>query len=222
METLWSTSAGAHYPFALPPLPYDYDALEPAIDAKTMHFHHDKHFAAYIDKLNALLAPYPAYHQWPLAQLCQQWADLPDEIRQDVRNNGGGVFHHDLYFRTLRGLPASAPQPPLEAAMQRAFGSVEGLQTALKNASLSLFGSGWACLCADSSGDLSIQKTPNQDTVLPLTPLLCCDVWEHAYYLQYQNRRADYFDAWWQVVDWPQISQTYGQILSNRPPRPQP
>ena len=208
------------YPFSLPPLPYPYDALEPDIDAKTLCFHHDKHFAAYVDNLNKLLEPYPAYHSWSLEQLCQNWASLPREISLGVRNNAGGVFNHDLYFRTLRALPPSTPQPPLDGAVRRVFGSTDGLKAALKNAALSVFGSGWACLCTDKDGNLSIQKVANQDTVLPLTPLLCCDVWEHAYYLQYQNRRADYFDAWWQLIDWPQVSERYARLLQSHPPIP--
>lgn len=211
-----------HYPFTLPSLPYPYDALEPEIDAKTLQFHHDKHFSTYVDNLNNLLAPYPAYHHWTLEALCTNWAELPDEIRQGVRNNAGGVYNHDLYFRTLHALPPSNPQPPLDGAISRAFGDMDGLKTALKNASTTVFGSGWACLCVDHDGNLSIQKTANQDTTLPLTPLLCCDVWEHAYYLQYQNRRGDYFDAWWRLIDWPQLSRLYEAQGKNRPPVPQP
>lgn len=205
-----------HYPFALPPLPYPYDALEPELDAKLLCFHHDKHFAAYVDNLNRLLDATPAYQGWPLEQLCQNWMALPADIRQGVRNNAGGVFNHDIYFRTLHPLPPSAPNPPLEDAIRRIFGGIDGLHAALKSAALAVFGSGWTCLCTDASGILSLQNVANQDTVLPLTPLLCCDVWEHAYYLQYQNRRADYLDAWWRLIDWPLISAQYGQILQNR------
>ncbi|WP_352416669.1 superoxide dismutase [Oscillibacter ruminantium] len=210
-----------HYPFALPPLPYPYDALEPEIESKVLCFHHDKHFATYVENLNKLLEPYPTYHSWTLNQLCEGWANLPKEICQGVRNNAGGVFNHDLYFRTLRALPPSMPQPPLDSAIRRVFGDIEGLKSALKSASLSVFGSGWACLCADCGGDLSIQKVANQDTVLPLLPLLCCDVWEHAYYLQYQNRRPDYFDAWWRLIDWSQVSADYAAHLENRLPIPE-
>ncbi len=207
-----------HYPFALPPLPYSYDALEPELDAKLLCFHHDKHFAAYVDNLNKLLEPYPAYQDWSLIQLCEHWMDLPAQIRQGVRNNAGGVFNHDIYFRTLHALPPSFPQPPLVDAIRLVFGSTDGLRVALKSAALSVFGSGWTCLCSDANGILSLQNVANQDTVLPLVPLLCCDVWEHAYYLQYQNRRADYLDAWWRIIDWPQLSKQYAQIVQNRPP----
>lgn len=209
-----------HYPFSLPPLPYSYDALEPELSAKTLCFHHDKHFAAYANNLNDLLSSAPAYQDWPLERLCQDWTQLPPELRQGVRNNAGGVFNHDLYFRALHPLPASAPLPPLDGAIRRDFGGLSDLRTAMKSAALSVFGSGWVFLCADRLGALSLQKTSGQDTVFPLVPLLACDVWEHAYYLQYQNRRADYFDAWWRLIDWPQISAVYGQLLAAIPPYP--
>ena len=211
-----------HYPFTLPPLPYAYDALLPEIDEKTLHFHHDKHFAAYVDNLNQLLEHHPAYHSWPLERLCRDWAELPDDIRHGVRNNAGGVYNHDLYFRTMRPTPQTAPSPVLQAAISRDFGGLSQLNTAMKNAAMGQFGSGWSWLVTDNGGRLSVHKTPNQDTPLPLTPLLCCDVWEHAYYLQYQNRRGEYFDAWWRLVDWPGVSQMFEQFLSQRPRRPQP
>ena len=184
-----------HYPYTLPPLAFPYDALEPELSAKTMHFHHDKHFAAYIDNLNALLKDHPEYQTWTLEQLCQDWCQLPEDIRQGVRNNAGGVYLHDLYFANLHPTPVSSPVPPLDGAIARYFGDLPGLKSAMKTAALGQFGSGWACLCAGPDGTLSVVKTANQDTPLPLKPLLCCDVWEHAYYLDYQNRRGDYFDA---------------------------
>lgn len=207
-----------HYPFTLPALPYSYDALEPEIDSRTLKFHHDKHFATYVENLNKLLKNQPKYQNWTLHDLCMNWAELPDEIRVGVRNNAGGVYNHDLYFRTLQSLPPTSPQPPMEDAIQRAFGNVADLKEAFKSASLSVFGSGWACLCVSNSGELSIQKVANQDTVLPLTPLLICDVWEHAYYLDYQNRRGDYFDAWWLLINWPEISRMYTELFRNQMP----
>ncbi len=198
-----------HYPFTLPPLPFPYDGLVPELSAKTMQFHHDKHFATYIDNLNKLLENQPDCQSWPLERLCQDWCDLPETIRQGVRNNAGGVYLHDLYFDTLHPLPPASPLPPLEGAIKQAFGGMDGLKAALKEAALTQFGSGWAFLCADKEGKLSVTKTANQDTPLPLRPLLCCDVWEHAYYLDYQNRRADYFEAWWRLVDWPKVSEKY-------------
>ena len=204
----------AHYPFTLPPLPFAYDALLPGLDERTLHFHHDKHFAAYIDNLNALLKDHPEYQTWTLEQLCQDWCQLPEDIRQGVRNNAGGVYLHDLYFANLHPTPVSSPVPPLDGAIARYFGDLPGLKSAMKTAALGQFGSGWACLCAGPDGTLSVVKTANQDTPLPLKPLLCCDVWEHAYYLDYQNRRGDYFDAWWRLADWPKVSRANELHLS--------
>lgn len=212
----------AHYPFTLPPLPYDYDALAPELDAKTLLFHHDKHFAAYVETLNQLLAPYPAFHSWPLEKLCRDWAQLPDEIRTGVRNNAGGVYNHELYFSTLRPTPVSSPDGELMGAIFREFGGILELKNAMKAAALGQFGSGWAFLAMDGSGRLAVCKTANQDTPLPLRPLLCCDVWEHAYYLLYQNRRAEYFENWWRLVDWPGVSETYRQMSACPPRSPHP
>ena len=207
-----------HYPFSLPPLPYAYDALIPQLDERTLHFHHDKHFAAYVDNLNKLLADQPEFQSWSLEQLCRDWCQLPDDIRQGVRNNAGGVYNHDLYFKTMAPAPTYVPYGDLAGAITRDFGDLQSLKDALKAAALGQFGSGWAWLAVDREGRLSVQKTPNQDTPLPLCPLLTCDVWEHAYYLQYQNRRAEYFENWWQLVDWPQLSENY-QLRRNSLPR---
>ncbi len=204
----------SHYPFTLPPLPYAYDALLPELDARTLCFHHDKHFAAYVEALNKLLADQPAYQDWPLEKLCRDWCQLPEDIRQGVRNNAGGVYNHDLYFRGMRPTPVSSPDETLRAAIVRDFGGLPELKGAMKAAALGQFGSGWSWLTADDSGALSVRKTPNQDTPLPLQPLLCCDVWEHAYYLLYQNRRGDYFDAWWRLIDWPRLSRAYGALAA--------
>ena len=211
-----------HYPFVLPPLPYDYDALEPALDARTLGFHHDKHFAAYVDNLNKLLSDQPAYQSWPLEKLVRCWEELPPAICQGVRNNAGGVYNHDLYFRTMAPAPVASPDLPLQQAIDRDFGSLADLKAAMRAAALGQFGSGYAWLVHDQDGLLSVRKTSNQDAPLPLTPLLCCDVWEHAYYLQYQNRRGDYFDAWWHLVNWPLLSQRYGAFLLHRPHFPTP
>ena len=210
------------YPFSLPPLPYGYDALAPELDEKTLHFHHDKHFATYVDNLNALLEKQPAYQSWPLWKLCQDWADLPEDLRQGIRNNAGGVYNHDLYFKTLRPTPVSAPSAALQGAIDRCFGGLQELKAAMKAAALGQFGSGWAWLVTDEGGALTVRKTANQDTPLPLYPLLLCDVWEHAYYLPYQNRRADYFEAWWRLADWTQVSDRYAAFLDRRPQCPTP
>lgn len=212
----------AHYPFTLPPLPYAYDALAPDLDERTMHFHHDKHFAAYVDNLNKLLESRPEYQGWPLERLMQDWAELPEDIRQGVRNNAGGVYNHDLYFNTLRPLPAAAPGAVLQGAIDRDFGGMQELKSALRTAALGQFGSGWAWLVSDGDGRLSVRRTPNQDSPLPLMPLLGCDVWEHAYYLPYQNRRDEYFEAWWRLIDWPGVTRRYEELVSPRGRYPQP
>ena len=167
------------YPFTLPPLPYAYDALAPELDEKTLLFHHDKHFATYVENLNKLLEKYPAYQTWPLWRLCRDWCELPEEIRQGVRNNAGGVFSHDLYFRAMHPTPASNPGFSLRGTIERDFGGLTELKAAMKAAALGQFGSGWSWLVTDADGRLSVRKTPNQDTPLPLYPLLCCDVFPH-------------------------------------------
>ena len=204
----------AHYPFTLPPLPYAYDALLPELDERTMHFHHDKHFNTYVDNLNKLLKDRPEYHGWSLERLMRDWPELPEDIRQGVRNNAGGVYNHDLYFKTLHPAPTSAPGPVLQGAIDRDLGDLQGLKAALRSAALGQFGSGWAWLVSDREGRLSVRKTPTQDSTLPLTPLLGCDVWEHAYYLPYQNRRDEYFEAWWRLVDWPGVTRRYGELTA--------
>ena len=162
-------------PFTLPPLPYGYDALLPELDERTLHFHHDKHFNTYVENLNALLEKHPDYQDWPLEQLVQDWCRLPEDIRQGVRNNAGGVYNHDLYFRTMAPAPATAPSGALEQAVRRDFGDLSGLKSALKTAALGQFGSGWAWLVSDCDGRLSVVKTPNQDAPLPLIPLTLVD-----------------------------------------------
>lgn len=212
----------AHYPFTLPPLPYAYDALLPELDERTLHFHHDKHFAAYVDNLNDLLKDRLEYHDWSLERLIQNWPALPEDIRQGARNNAGGVYSHDLYFKTMRPAPASTPGGALQRAIDRDFGSLQGLKAALRAAALGQFGSGWAWLVTDGDGQLSVRKTPNQDIPLPLTPLLGCDVWEHAYYLLYQNRRGEYFEAWWRLVDWPEVTRRYEALTASQAQGPAP
>ena len=207
-----------HYPFVLPPLPYAYEALEPNISGKTLCFHHDKHFATYVDNLNKTLEPYAEYHTWSLSRLVQNWTELPDDIRTAVRNNGGGVYNHRLYFDALTA-PADSGQPDslLTGCLLRAFGSMENIRRAFKAMALGQFGSGYATLVTNGDGELSLVKTANQDTPLPLHPLLTVDVWEHSYYLDYQNRRPDYFDNWWLVIDWPKVSRDFAAFLGSAP-----
>ena len=187
------------YPFELPPLPYAYDALEPYIDQETMHFHHDKHMKTYVDNLNKSLEPYPQYHHWTLERLLLQMDELPDSLKTSVRNNGGGVYNHDLYFTLM----APAGQQPL-AEVAEAFGGEEQWKAQIKAAALGQFGSGFAWLVSDGAGKLSIIALPNQDNPLSmgLYPILPLDVWEHAYYLKHQNLRGNYIDQWFHVINW--------------------
>lgn len=187
------------YPFELPALPYAYDALEPYIDKETMHFHHDKHFKTYIDNLNKALETCPQYHSWTLKELLTRLSELPEGLKNAVRNNGGGVYNHDLYFDIMS--PSSQDIP---ASITDTFGGTEQFLKEMKAAALSQFGSGFAWLVTDASGLLRIIALPNQDNPLSqgLYPVFPLDVWEHAYYLKYQNLRADYIDNWFRTVNW--------------------
>lgn len=188
-----------HYPFTLPDLPYPYNALEPYIDEDTMYFHHDKHFKSYIDGLNKALEPYPQYHTWTLEELLSRLSRLPKELQTSVRNQGGGVYNHDLYFDSLT--PNSQNTP---AFIIDIFGSEENWKNQMKTKSMNQFGSGFGWLVMDLKGMLQIISLPNQDNPLSigLYPLLPLDVWEHAYYLQYQNLRGDYIDQWFHIINW--------------------
>ncbi len=188
------------YPFSLPPLPYAYEALEPHIDKETMHYHHDKHLNTYVGNLNAALEKYPDCQTLTLEQLLSDLEALPEGLRGAVRNNGGGVYNHDLYFDMLS--PETNQEVPEKIAA--AFGGAEEMKKQLKAAGLGQFGSGFAWLVQDSAGELKIMALPNQDNPLSqgYFPLLPLDVWEHAYYLRYQNLRPDYIDNWFAVVNW--------------------
>ena len=203
----------------LPPLPYKFDALEPHIDALTMEIHHDKHHAAYIKNLNAALATSPDLAKQPLDELLADLPAVPDEVlRTTLRNNGGGHWNHDFFWKTLAPAEKSGkPSADLAAAIDSAFGSMDALKKSFGEAATKRFGSGWAWLILQD-GKLKITSTPNQDNpamkgLVPAadlgTPLLGLDVWEHAYYLHYQNRRPDYIAAWWNVVNWPTVSQRF-------------
>lgn len=187
------------YPFELPPLPYAYEALEPYIDRDTMHYHHDKHMKTYVDNLNKALENYPEYRDWTLTDLLSKLNELPDGLRESVRNNGGGVYNHALYFDMMA--PSGQHMPD---RIYSTFGSAEDFKNAMKSKALSQFGSGFAWLVKDDLGELKIISLPNQDNplTLGLTPILPLDVWEHAYYLRYQNLRGDYIDAWFNVINW--------------------
>lgn len=203
------------YPFVMRPLPYEYDALMPVIDEDTLHFHHDKHYKTYVDNLNSTLADYPELQKKSLPELLAHTEKLPEQIRIAVKNNGGGVYNHELYFESMKGKSGQEPEGALAEAIDRDFGSYRQWKEQMSQAAVSNFGSGWAWLVADKAGKLSIVKTANQEVpaLQELTPILLIDVWEHAYYLQYQNRRADYVDSWFDVINWRRAAMRYGEVL---------
>jgi len=197
--------------YKVPPLPYDYNALEPHIDEATMRLHHDKHHQAYVDKVNAAVEG----TEWvdkPIEEVLQNLGKLGDK-ETAVRNNGGGHYNHSLFWEWMGPDGGGEPDGDLASAIDSAFGSFSKFQEDLKNAGVNQFGSGWAWLIHDGSG-LAVVSTPNQNNPISdgSTPLLGVDVWEHAYYLKYQNRRPDYIDAWWNVVNWPKVAATYAAV----------
>ena len=198
--------------YELPALPYAYDALEPHIDAKTMEIHHTKHHQAYIAKANAALEG-TEFADLPVEELCSRLGELPEAKRGAVRNNGGGHANHSLFW-TILSSESSAPSNELQAAINSAFGNMDGFKDEFANAAATRFGSGWAWLCKNDGGSLSVTSTANQDNpymadVEGGTPILGLDVWEHAYYLNYQNRRPDYIAAFFDVVNWDKVSELY-------------
>jgi Fe-Mn family superoxide dismutase len=197
--------------FTLPPLPYPTDALEPAIDKKTMEIHHDKHHAAYVKNLNDALAKHPDLLKTPIADLMKGLSRLPSDVKTAVQNNGGGHYNHSQFWLWMAPRAGGDPGGNLGSAITATFGDFTKFKSAFKDAALKRFGSGWAWLVKDG-GRLAIESSANQDTPLSSgkTPLLGIDVWEHAYYLQYQNRRADYIDAWWGVVNWKPVAVAFG------------
>ncbi len=202
------------YPFVLQDLPYSYEALVPVLGSDTLHFHHDKHMNAYVDNLNKALEPYSDFHNLSLPQLLTKLYELPQAAQTAVRNNGGGVYNHSLYFSTLIHPNAgTTPSASLQAAIDRDFGGFDQMLTQLRQAALGRFGSGWAYVVADENGVLSICSTANQDVpdLSKFAPLMTVDVWEHAYYLDYQNRRPDYFDALMTLINWDVVSKNYEQ-----------
>ncbi|HTZ21356.1 MAG TPA: superoxide dismutase [Opitutaceae bacterium] len=198
-------------PFTLPPLAYAYDALEPYIDARTMELHHTKHHQAYIDNANRALAEFPECQKKSAEELLQDLGAVPEKIRLAVRNHVGGHANHALFWRNLGPHGGQAPAGRLAAAIDLTFGSFDACKTRLTDMAMKRFGSGWAWLSVKPDGVLVAHSTANQDSPLSegLTPVLGLDVWEHAYYLQYQNRRADYVDAIWNVVAWRQVEANF-------------
>jgi len=194
----------------LPKLPYAFDALEPHIDARTMEIHHGKHHQAYVDNLNKALAQAPELAGKPVEALLRGFASVPDAIKTAVRNHGGGHANHSLFWEVLGPHGGGAPTGALGQAIDGAFGSFAALQEKLTNAAAGQFGSGWGWLVL-ADGKLDVLARPNQDSPLAegKTPILGVDVWEHAYYLRYQNRRADYLKAWWNVVRWDKVAERF-------------
>jgi Fe-Mn family superoxide dismutase len=197
--------------FELPPLPYPEDALEPYIDARTMSIHHDKHHAGYTNNLNKALEGQPALAGKSVEALLGDLNSVPESIRTTVRNNGGGYANHSLFWKIMSPDGGGQPSGELAAAVNAAFGNFDAFKDTFSKAGATRFGSGWAWLYLDGSGKLAVTSTPNQDTPLMEgnTPILGLDVWEHAYYLNYQNRRGDYIAAWWNVINWDQVAEYY-------------
>jgi len=198
----------------LPPLPYDYSALEPYIDEQTMHIHHDKHHAAYVTNLNKTLESAPALQGKSLEDLLANLSAVPDGIRQAVINNGGGVYNHTVFWGFMAPKAGGEPTGEVATAINAAFGNFAAFKDKLSNAGMTRFGSGWAWLVFDKDGKLAITSTANQDSPISAGQkiLLGVDVWEHAYYLKYQNRRADYLAAWWNVVNWAEVAARYARF----------
>lgn len=196
--------------YSLPTLPYTYDALEPHIDARTMEIHHTKHHQAYINKVNAALEGHPDLAAKSIEDLMTGLASVPEDIRGAVRNNGGGHANHSLFWTIMAPNGGGNPSGELAAAIDGTFGSFDNFKTEFGNAAATRFGSGWAWLSVDS-GKLVVESTANQDTPLSegRTPILGLDVWEHAYYLHYQNRRPDYISAFWNVVNWNAVGERF-------------
>lgn len=206
-------------PFTLPELPYPENALEPSVDAKTMNIHRTKHHKAYVDNLNKALENQPDWANASIEDICTRITSVPEGIRGAVRNNGGGHYNHSLFWKLMAPKGTGGqPSPALQAAIDKAFGSMDAFKTQFADAGMKRFGSGWAWLIKKPDGSVAITSTPNQDNPLMQgvvdavgTPLLGVDVWEHAYYLNYQNRRADYLAAWWDVVNWNEVNARFGK-----------
>lgn len=200
--------------FRVPPLTYDYNALEPHIDAATMKFHHDKHHAAYVKNLNTAVNKYPQLKTKTVEQLLTNLDKLPKDIQTTVRNNGGGHFNHSMYWQIMGPKAGGAPTGAIAAAIATQFGSYDTFKTQFNEAGTKLFGSGWVWLVTDRN-KLKIMTTPNQDSPISqgLYPIMGNDVWEHAYYLTYQNRRPEYLAAWWNVINWTEVNNRFDRAL---------
>jgi Fe-Mn family superoxide dismutase len=200
-------------PFQVPPLPYAYDALAPYIDAQTMHLHHDKHHQTYVTNLNGAIEKHPELRNTTAEDLIRHLNRIPDDIRTIVRNNAGGHLNHSLFWESMAPNHGGIPTGEIASAINQTFGSFDTFKQQFSETGTKLFGSGWAWLVLTRNGRLQIISTPNQDSPLlqGYYPLLGNDVWEHAYYLTYQNRRADYLNAWWNVVNWDEVNKRFIQ-----------
>ena len=201
--------------FELPPLPYDYNALEPYIDTLTMQIHHDRHHGAYVTNLNNAVQG-TAVADWSLESLVSRINEVPENIRTAVRNNGGGHINHSMFWQIMGPNAGGSPSGELGEAIKQHFGSFDQFKATFKDAGAKRFGSGWAWLVLDKGGKLQVISTANQDSPLMdgLFPVMGNDVWEHAYYLKYQNKRPDYLEAWWNVVNWEAVAKRYQHAKS--------
>lgn len=201
--------------YELDPLPYAYDALEPFIDARTMEVHYAKHHQAYLNKLNEALDKYPALYERPIETLLSSLESVPEDIQTSVKNNGGGYYNHARFWTFMKKDPYHEPSGEFADAIARDFGTFSDFKNIFSQAAIGHFGSGWTWLWVDLDKKLMISSTPNQDTPLNagIVPILGVDLWEHAYYLKYQNRRNEYIEAWWNVVDWEAIERNYAREL---------
>ena len=201
--------------YTLPKLPFAYDALEPFIDEATMRLHHSKHHQTYIDKLNQALESHPDLNKQSIEELVSELGNMPKEVMTAIRNHGGGHLNHSFFWQILSPDGGGEPSRELASAIDEAFGSFEAFKDEFIKEALAVFGSGWAWLVVDAGGDLSLTYTANQDSPLSqgLTPILGLDVWEHAYYLKYQNRRAEYLAAWFKVINWPQVEINWQEAI---------
>ena len=197
--------------FEVPPLTYAYDALEPSIDEATMHLHHDKHHLAYVTNLNAAIEKHPELAGKSAEELVKDPSAIPDDIKAAVRNNGGGHVNHTMFWEIMGPNGGGEPTGPLLDAINSTFGSVDAMKTAVNDAGVKRFGSGWTWLVKNADGTLAVVSTANQDNPMTdgQTPLLGNDVWEHAYYLKYNNRRPEYLTAWWNTVNWDAVSKRF-------------
>jgi Fe-Mn family superoxide dismutase len=200
--------------FELPALPYDYSVLEPHIDEQTMRIHHDKHHAAYVTNLNKALESAPDWQTKSIEDILMNLSSVPENIRTAVRNNGGGHYNHAMFWEIMAPQVGEQPSGALADAIMSTFGSLDTFKKSLNDAGVGRFGSGWAWLVLDKNGKLAVTSTPNQDNPMSdgLKPIMGVDVWEHAYYLKYQNRRADYLAAWWNVVNWAEVAKRYAKM----------